>query len=216
MQSRVPLGPGKLHVVVLVEEGVMSEDERITENLNSGEEIKPRYLETLRKYASYQKEFSTLQSASQNTSENTAILEAVKRRSKNNGRKYGIKTARKCLERLPAPSWDGSRKAYLTWKKEFQHWMKKHGQDKDEQLQRFRKAIPKGSWWTEQLKTCKNIDRAWEILDIEFADKRKLMDELLAEIDNYGTVKGDSKSLGRFATSVLVFVSDMEDNGCPV
>lgn len=88
------------------------------------------------------------------------------------------------LERLPAPSWDGSRKAYLTWKKEFQHWMKKHGQDKDEQLQRFRKAMPKGSWWTEQLKACKNIDRAWEILDIESADERKLMDELLAEIDN--------------------------------
>ena len=42
------------------------------------------------------------------------------------------------------------------------------------------------------------------------------MDELLAEIDNYGTVKGDSKNLGRFATSVSVFVSDMEDNGCPV
>ena len=39
MQSRVPLGPGKFHVVVLVEEGVTSEDERITENLNSGEEI---------------------------------------------------------------------------------------------------------------------------------------------------------------------------------
>ena len=123
------------------------------------------------------------------------------------------------LERLPAPSWDGSRKAYLTWKKEFQHWMKKHGQDKDEQLQRFRKAMPNGSWWTEQLKACKNIDRAKtliEILDIEFADKRKLMDKLLAEIDNYGTVKGNSKSLGRFATSVLVFVSEMEDNGCPV
>lgn len=75
------------------------------------------------------------------------------------------------LERLPAPSWDGSRKAYL---------------------------------------------RAWEILVIEFADKRELMDELLVEIDNYGTVKGASKSLGRFATSVSVFVSNMEDNGCPV
>ena len=44
----------------------------------------------------------------------------------------------------------------------------------------------------------------------------KLMDELLAEIDNYSTVKGDSKSLGRFATSISVFVSDMENNGCPV
>ena len=42
------------------------------------------------------------------------------------------------------------------------------------------------------------------------------MDELLAESDDYGTVKGNSTSLGRFATSVLVFVSDMEDNGCPV
>jgi len=31
----------------LVEEGVTSEDERITENLNSGDEIKLRYLETL-------------------------------------------------------------------------------------------------------------------------------------------------------------------------
>ena len=94
--------------------------------------------------------------------------------------------------------------------------MNKHGQDKDEQLQVFLKAMPKGSWWTEQLKTCKNIDTAWEILDIEFADKRKLMDELLAEIDNYSTVKGDSKSLGRFETSISVFVSDMENNGCPV
>ena len=120
------------------------------------------------------------------------------------------------LEKLPAPTWDGSRKAYLTWKREFQHWMNKHGQDKDERLQIFLKAMPKDSWWTEQLKTCKNIDRAWEILDIEFADKRKLMDELLAEIDNYSTVKGDSKSLGRFETSISVFVSDMENNGCPV
>jgi len=66
------------------------------------------------------------------------------------------------------------------------------------------------------LKTCKNIDRAWVILVIEFADKRELMDELLVEIDNYGTVKGDSKSLGRFTTSVSVFVSNMEDNGCLV
>ena len=67
--------------------------------------------------------------------------------------------------------------------------MNKHGQDKDEHLQRFRKAMPKGSWCTEQLKTCKNVDRAWEILVIEFADKRQLMDELLVEIDNYGTEK---------------------------
>ena len=42
------------------------------------------------------------------------------------------------------------------------------------------------------------------------------MDELLAEIDKYSTLKGDPKSLRRFATSISVFVSDMENNGCPV
>ena len=114
------------------------------------------------------------------------------------------------LERLSVPLWDGSRKAYATWKKEFRHWMTKYNQEKEEQLQRFRKAMPKGSWWTDQVKTCKNIDRAGEILDIEFAHKRKLMDELLSEITNYGVVKGDSKNLARYATSISV------DNGCPV
>jgi prolyl oligopeptidase PreP (S9A serine peptidase family) len=75
-------------------------------------------------------------------------------------------------------------KSISTWKKEFRHWMTKYSQDKDEQLQRFRKAMPKGLWWTDQVKTCKSIDRAWEILDVEFADKRKLMDELLTGINN--------------------------------
>ena len=95
----------------------------------------------------YQKEFSTLQSASQNTSENTAVLgavaEAVKKQMAEN---MASKEHANGLERLPAPSCDRSRKAYITWKKEFQHWMNKHGQDKDEQRQRFRKAMPKGSW----------------------------------------------------------------------
>ena len=61
----------------LVEKGVTPEDKRITENLNSGDEIKPRYLQTFGKTRLTKKEFSTLRSASQNTSENTAILEAV-------------------------------------------------------------------------------------------------------------------------------------------
>ena len=67
--------------------------------------------------------------------------------------------------------------------------MAKYSQDKDEQLQRFRKAMAKGFWWTDQVKTCKSIDRAWEIIDVEFADKRKLMDELLTGINNQKPVK---------------------------
>jgi len=58
--------------------------------------------------------------------------------------------------------------------------------------------------------------RVWEILYIEFADKRKLMDELLAEINNYGAVRSNPKSLAHYATSISIFVSDMEDNGCHV
>lgn len=58
-----------------VEEEVTSEDERITNNLKSGDEIKQRYLETLQKYASYQKELSAPQL--QNTTESTAALGEV-------------------------------------------------------------------------------------------------------------------------------------------
>ena len=64
--------------------------------------------------------------------------------------------------------------------------------------------------------TCKDIDRAWDILDIEFANKRKLMDELLAKINSHGLVKGDKKSLTRYATTTSVLVNGMLDSGCPV
>ena len=94
--------------------------------------------------------------------------------------------------------------------------MDKCSQDKNEQLQRFRKAMPKGFWWTDQVKTCKSIDRAWEILDIEFAVKRKIMDGLLASINCQISVKGDSKSLTRYATLIAGYVNDMEDNDCSV
>ena len=60
-------------------------------------------------------------------------------------------------------------------------------------LKRFRKAMPKGFFWTDQVKTCKDINQAWEILETEFANERKLMDELLAEMNNLKHVKRDSK-----------------------
>ena len=94
--------------------------------------------------------------------------------------------------------------------------MAKYSQDKDEQLQRFRKAMPKGFWWTDQVKTWKTIDKAWDILDIEFADKRKLMDELLTEISGRRPIKKDSKSLAQYATTITSYVNDMEEHGCSV
>ena len=76
--------------------------------------------------------------------------------------------------------------------------------------------MPKGFFWTDQVKTCKGINQAWEILETEFANERKLMGELLAEMNNVKHVKRDSKSLTRYATTISVFVNDMEDNGCTV
>ena len=76
--------------------------------------------------------------------------------------------------------------------------------------------MPKGLWWTDQVKTCKSITQARKILDIEFEDRRKLMDELLAGINNQKQVKRDSKSLTRYATIITSYVNDMEDNNCSV
>ena len=76
--------------------------------------------------------------------------------------------------------------------------------------------MPKGFFWTDQVKTCKDINQAWEILENEFANKRKLMDKLLAEINNLKQVKRDTKSLARYATAISVYVNDMENNGCSV
>ena len=67
------------------------------------------------------------------------------------------------------------------------------------------------------VKTSKTIDSAWKILDTEFADRRKLMDELLSEINNLRpAVRRDSKSFTHSATTIACYVNDMEDNGCPV
>jgi len=93
--------------------------------------------------------------------------------------------------------------------------MKKYQQDEEEQLQRFRKAIPDG-WWGDQVKTCKTIQQAWDVLDVEFEDKRKLMDNLLSEISQLKVIKRDSRSLTAFSTAIRRYVSDMKDNGSDV
>lgn len=73
----------------------------------------------------------------------------------------------------------------------------------------------KGFFWTYQVKTCEDIDQAWEILANEFANEQKLMDALLAEINNLKQVKWDSKSVARYSImTISLIVYDMTDNGC--
>ena len=121
-----------------------------------------------------------------------------------------------CLEKLPVPSWDGDRKSYATWRFEFNRCMTKYSQDSDEQLQRLRLALPKQLFWSNQIKYCQTIEQAWEFLDTEFQNKRKLMDDILKDITNLKPVRSDSKSLARYAARIMSFANNMKLNGCPV
>ena len=60
--------------------------------------------------------------------------------------------------------------------------MKKYKKDKDEHLQRLRKALPEASFWVNQVRPYQTIDQARKILDTEFGDPRKLMDGLLKKL----------------------------------
>ena len=203
----------------LVDEGAATDEGPFLTTRKLGDKAKADFLQIALKFAAYQKEQNSSEASRKDsetlealTSSMSSMTSAVAKMADTLGSKPNLSG----LQRLPVPTWDGGRRSYATWKKEFNHWMTKYGQDKDEQLQRFRNALPKGSWWTDQVKTCKTIDSAWNILDTEFADRRKLMDELLSEINNLKPVRRDSKSFTHFATTVSCYVNDMEDNGCPV
>ena len=189
----------------LIEEGASSEIDLVLMNRRLEDNVKADFLQITLKFAAYQGK-----NASPKGPDHTETLKTMTSAVEKMAVAIGTKTS--SLERLTVPNWDGSRRTYQTLKREFRHFMVKYGQDEDEQLQRFRKAIPKGFFWTDQVKTCKGINQAWEILETEFANTRKLM-ELLAEMNNLKHVKRDSKSLTRYATTISVFVNDMEDNG---
>ena len=94
--------------------------------------------------------------------------------------------------------------------------MYKYKQDEDKQLQRLRKALPKGSFWPDQVRPSKKTEQAWKILDTEFGDQRKLMDTLLSKITSLKPMKNDWNSLSRYAARIISFVNNMEQTSCAV
>ena len=95
--------------------------------------------------------------------------------------------------------------------------MYKYKQDEDKQLRkRLRKALPKNSFRSDQVRPSKKTEQAWKILDTKFWDQRKLMDTLLNKITNLKPMKNDSISLSLYAAIILSFVNNMEQNGCAV
>ena len=150
----------------IVENALSADDKIVIENDRCNGSVKADFLKCTQSYAMYQKRCLTEENSKEDLTKglegmNKALqkmvttLGNVKNPSQNHG-----------LEKLSVPSWDGDRKSYQTWKKEFVHCMEKYDQDVDEQLQRFRKALPKHSFWSNQVKYCETITQGWEILDI--------------------------------------------------
>lgn len=129
----------------LIEEGSSSEDELELMNWELRDNIKADFLQISLKFAAYQGK-----NASPKGPDHT---EALKTMTSVEKMAIAIGTKPCSLERLTVPNWDGSRRTYQTWKREFRHCMVKYGQDKDKQLQRFQKVMPKGFFWADQVKT---------------------------------------------------------------
>ena len=195
----------------LIEAGQSSRDE-MSANKQIGDKVKSDYLKCTEKFAIYQKKCNADKKPFTDHEKLEAMTSAITKMADVLGSQKNVNHG---LEKLSVPTWDVT-KSYTTWKNEFNYWMQKYKQDKDEQLQRLRKALPKKWFWTDQVRPSTTIDQAWKILDTEFGDKRKLMDELLKEINSLKPVKSDSASLSRYAATILGFVNNMEQNGCAV
>ena len=190
-----------------------TESAEMSANKQIGDQVKSDYFKCSERFVVYQKKCNAEKKPSNDHAKLEAMTSAV---TKMADVLSAQKNTNHGLEKLTVPNWDGSRKNYATWKSEFNYWMKKYKQDKDEQLQRLRKALPTNSFWANQVRPCQTIDQAWKILDTEFGDQRKLMDRLLREITNLKPVKSDSTSLSRYAATILGFVNNMEQIGCEV
>ena len=94
--------------------------------------MKDNYLKVAKAYAAYRKKLSQPSPLTVNPDSLEAMTPAVTKMAE---AMQGSKPSASGLEKLPVPIWDGSRRSYSTWKKEFNHWMNKCSQDKDEQLQ---------------------------------------------------------------------------------
>ena len=190
----------------LIESGE-TESAEMNANKQIGDKVKSDYFKCSEKFIVYKKKCYAERKPSSDHEKLEAMTCAV---TKMADVLSSQKNTNHGLEKLSVPNWDGSRKNYATWKCEFNYWMEKYKQDKDEQLQRLRKALPRNSFWANQVRPSQTIDQAWKILDTEFGDQRKLMVGLLKEITNLKPIKSDSTSLSRYAATILGFVNNME------
>ncbi|CAB4029081.1 Hypothetical predicted protein [Paramuricea clavata] len=106
----------------LEENGGSEENQLLSANQKVGESLKENYLKVAKAYAAYQKKLSRPSPPRVNSDSLEAMTSAI---TKMPEAMQGSKPSASGLEKLPVPTWDGSRRSYSTWKKEFNHWMNK-------------------------------------------------------------------------------------------
>ena len=126
-------------------------------NRNLGDKVKADFLQIALNYAAYQSE-NALPKGPDHTETLKTMTSAVEKMA------IAIGSKPSSLERLTVPNWDGSRITYQTWKRDFRHCMEKYGQDMTSTFKDSEKRCLKAS--SGQIKTCKDINQAWEILEL--------------------------------------------------
>ena len=102
----------------IVEDGGSEENQLLSANQKVGESLKENYLNVAKAYAVYQKKLSQSSPPTVNPDSLEAMTSAVTKMAE---AMQGSKPSASGLEKLPVPTWDGSRRSYSTWKKEFNH-----------------------------------------------------------------------------------------------
>ena len=139
----------------LIESGE-TEDGKMSTNKQIGDKVKTDYLKCTESFVVYQKKWKADKKLTDEHKKFDAMTFAVTKMADVLSTQKNVNHG---LEKLTVPNWDGSRKNYATWKYEFNFWMEKYKQDRDERLQRLRKALPKNSFWTLKSRHAKLSNR---------------------------------------------------------
>ena len=95
-----------------------------------GDEAKANFLKCAEHFAIYQKSFATEKPLFKHEALEAMTLAVI---TKTTDVLSSQKYASHGLGKLSVPTWYGVRKSCATWRHEFQYWMNKYKQDKDEQ-----------------------------------------------------------------------------------
>lgn len=127
------------------------------------DKVKADFLQIALKYAAHQSSQNSLQKVLDHTETLKTMTSAVEKMA------IAIGSKPSSLERWTVPSWDGSRRTYQSDVGNGSLDTVWPNMDKTK-MSNF-KDMKSNVFWTDQVKTCKDIDQAWEILENELANE---------------------------------------------